>query len=145
MNDDDFCFAEQIRTEHKYFDVTLFEVLQFLLTEGCFQCSGEHFIDGGRFFVLQLNLYTKRAEMPTSWSASLKLRRQRIDCIDYEPRFKTNGGRVANGWHRHEWDPNARSAERRKRPLESFGSGKLGVREFLIRAASELRITFNKG
>ena len=141
---DDFCFTERIRTEEKYFDVSLSEVERTLTDSGRLECTCEHHVNGGGLFALKLNLYT-RSSLPTSWSAALKLNRTRIDGIDHESRFRTadRHGEWASGWHRHQWDRTTRSAERHKCPLPGFGSGQLGIRDFVLRVASELRIRLN--
>lgn len=118
---DNFFFAERIRAEEKYFDMSLSEIERTLLHHGRLECDCEHYIDRGGIFEIRLNLYTK-SPLPISWSASLKLHRKRIDGIDYETRFKTTdqGGEWASGWHRHEWDRIAQSADRRKASTDRF-------------------------
>ena len=143
---DAFRFAERVREEDKYFDVNLFDIELTLANTGSHEWYCEHYINADDPLVLRLNLSTK-SRLSTSWSAALKLNRTRIDGIDHEPRFRTapgHGSALSYGWHRHQWDRIEQSAERCKRPLPGFDDGQLNIRDFVIRVASELRITFNR-
>ena len=143
---DAFRFAERLRGEGKYFDVSLPDIEFTLAERGRHEWYCEHYINGDAPLVLRLNLNT-RSRLPTSWSAALKLNRMRIDGIDHESRFRTADGRdseLASGWHRHQWNRVEQSAERHKCPLPGFGDGHLDIRDFVIRVASEFRITFNR-
>ena len=139
----DFRLVERIRSEDKYFDVSVREIEEVLSAEGCSEWVCEHYADGQDSpLVLKLNLSTKRPDIPISWSAALKLHGIRIDCIDHEHNFRTadKSGVEESGWHRHLWDETALNAERCKRPLTGFDGGGLDITRFVIRVASELRI-----
>ena len=143
--DKEFQFTDQIRAEDKYFDVSLSEVEHTLRQEGKYEWFCDHYVNGSDPLVLRLNMNTGSA-YPTSWTAALKLKKTRIDGIDYEPIFKTADGRKGRrerGWHRHQWDTANNSAERCKHPLPRFGDGRLEITDFVIRVAAELRITFS--
>ena len=92
MHDDDLIFVEQIRDAEKYFPVSQDEIVSSLCTDGRFESKCDHYRNGDGPFGLRLNLYA-RSSYPTSWTASLKLNKQRIDCIDHESWFWTTDGR----------------------------------------------------
>jgi hypothetical protein len=64
---------------------------------------------------------TRRNAIPKNWSMALLLRDTRIDCIDFELRVSDHRGHLCGGWHRHIWDSDAWSCERKKECLDGFG------------------------
>ena len=142
VNEDLFRLVDQIRIEDKYFDVSLSEIEEMLSAEGCSEWACEYYADGHDPVVLKFNLRTRRIDVPTAWTASLKLHGKPIDCIDWELRFRTADNSPVNesGWHRHLWDANVLSSTRCKRPVVDCDGGGLYIRHFVIRATSEMGI-----
>jgi len=62
---------------------------------------------------VELNVSAK-TNVPSSWRASLKVNRQRVDGIDWHAtEVKGTGGESLKGWHRHVYDPAVGDARRR--------------------------------
>lgn len=80
---------------------------------------------------LRLNISTK-APVSLGWTMSLKLHGIRIDCIDYEAKYRLKGGGIGRGWHRHVWDPDEESSKRLKVPVSDL-DGITSRDEFLVR------------
>lgn len=141
-----FHLVRNIVTAEKYFDVSREAIERELARVGKCEVTTDHELvdDSGEPVTasLRLNIHA-RAEMPTSWAVSLKLHGTRIDGVDFEPKYKMLDGSIANGWHRHSWNPADESAESDKHPITELDG--IGQREqFLIRSFKLLRIRVNK-
>jgi len=140
-----FDFVEQIRKSDKYFDVSRLELQRALLVSGKCDIRTEHDVvdEKGETITteLRLNLHA-RDEMPQSWTMSLKLHGIRIDGLDHEAKFKTGDGNTGRGWHRHQWDADEESAERRKVEVRDLDDV-VTREEFLIRGLSVLKVRLN--
>jgi hypothetical protein len=144
MAQDFLDYAGRIALDEKYFDVSRLEIRRLLLVKGRCELLTEHEfeIDGRtETTTLRLNIIT-RGESALSWSMSLKLHGIRIDGLDHEGRYKSSDGSVGRGWHRHEWDADESSAERRKIPAVEI-EGVETRDDFLIRGFSVMRIRLN--
>jgi hypothetical protein len=139
-----FHLVERIRSEQKYFDISRDEIeTELYAGDSCEAYCSHEMDDNGEVVYPELRLNVKRRKQGRRWSVALKLHDTRIDGIDFESKFDLPNGSQARGWHRHEWDAKANSAERLKIPLGDFGGEILSAEEFLIRAFSELRILLN--
>jgi hypothetical protein len=92
--------------------------------------------------VLRLNASCNNEDV-RGWTISLKLHKERIDGIDWEPYFDDQTGNKSSGWHRHEWDQRRRTAKSIKNPVQGFDSVK-SREDFIIRTLKEMRIQLNK-
>jgi len=140
-----FPFAPQIIAEEKYFDVSRDQIVRELQV-GDAEFETEHqFVDdfGNEMTaVLRLNM-SCRNNYVRGWTISLKLHKERIDGVDWEPYFVGNDGNRKSGWHRHVWNQKLQSAKSGKIPVQ--GLDEVNNREdFVIRALKEMNITLNK-
>ena len=117
-----------------------------LRTMGDLEIWAEHqFVDD--FFtehtaLLRLNI-SCRNEYEKGWTIALKLHKERIDGIDWEPRFIDSVGSVASGWHRHIWDRRHQNADSNKVSVQGFDEVKTRD-QFIVRALKEMSISLNR-
>lgn len=141
-----FPFTSTIVTEVKYFDISRDEIVRQLQAGGNVETETEHrFSDefSNEFTaVLRLNISCKY-EDARGWTISLKLHKERVDGIDWEPYFIDQTGGKSFGWHRHVWNQKYQTAKSMKTPVQGFDGVKTRE-EFVIRALKELRITLSK-
>lgn len=141
-----FHLVDKIRVDRKYFPVSLDEIERELSATGFFDCYGDYECDDdGQMAATRLRMNLRApGGYVQSWAVSLKLHDIRIDGIDHHEWLALpNGKRGPGGWHRHEWLPSQRKAERRVR-MEKFDKGLKSLRLFLVKAFQELRIEVNK-
>jgi hypothetical protein len=134
-----FPFTARIVSEVKYFDISRDEMVRQLQAGGNVETETEHpFVDdfSNEFAaLLRLNISCKH-EDARGWTISLKLHKERVDGIDWEPYFIDQTGSRSFGWHRHVWNQKHRTAK-------SIKVGRTRE-EFIIRALKELRIALSK-
>ena len=140
-------FIGRIRDGVKYFEVSRAEILRQLESQGSgeWSCAYDVSDDSDQMVTVALRMnVAARHSAVGRCRIALKLEGTgRIDGIDHELVFDGKDGEKHAGWHRHEWDPVAQSADRIKRPLPKFGRRLSEKDAFLIRAFQEMRITVN--
>jgi len=145
MSSNFFAHTLQIVSELKYFDVSRDEILR-QLEAGDVEFESEHqFVDdfGNEWStVLRLNI-SCRNNWVRGWTISLKMHKERIDGIDWEPYFTGLDGTRNFGWHRHVWSRKDQSAKAGKICVQGFDD--VDNREdFVIRALKEMNVTLSK-
>lgn len=94
-----FSYAPQIISEVKYFDISREQIVRELLRSD-FEIETEHqFVDdfsNQYSAVLRLNI-SCRSEHVRGWTVALKLHKERIDGIDWEPYFTDVEGTRRSG------------------------------------------------
>jgi hypothetical protein len=143
-SDNYFFLVPQIVPDEKYFDTSIPEILRGLDgSAGKFNFTAEHVAldeygaDYG--IVLRLNI-SCQSNIPEGWTISLKLHNERIDGIDWEPKYEAFDRTSKIGWHRHQWNQRSQSAKDTKLPLAELDD--VDSREqFVIRSLSIMRIT----
>lgn len=141
---DPFKFVPLVLREEKYFDTSRAELERHLRTKGKIEVITEHTIADSCDPVdvkIRLNLNC-RAPHPEAWTASLKISKMRIDCVDFEESFSTMSGAKSSGWHRHRWDHAGQHAETHKEPIAAM-DGIDCIDQFLIRIMQVMKIRLN--
>jgi hypothetical protein len=141
-----FPFVQTIVSGVKYFDISRDEILRTLQASDDVEVETEHrFTDdfsNELTALLRLNASCKN-EYVRGWTSSLKLHKERIDGIDWEPYFIDHTGAMVSGWHRHLWDRKHQSAKSSKVSVQGFDEVKTRD-QFIIRALKEMHITLNR-
>jgi hypothetical protein len=138
-----FHLVERIRAEAKYFP-TSFEALERELRRtGYVNCVTDYECEDGSGEVwgarLKLNIAAP-GNYKIAWTVSLKLHDTPIDQLDHHTWLPLpNGDKGPGGWHRHEWVPKNKRADRKVR-IEGFDKGLSSLRLFLVKAFKIMRV-----
>lgn len=139
-----FHLVDQIRGAEKYCDASREDIRRMLIPAGkCHIPIEVDVTDGNEVTTIELRLnINMKAEVARSWTMSIKLHDWMIDCLDYEQRYRLQGGGDGSGWHRHQWDSDEESAKRGKLPAPEM-DGIASHNEFLVRGFSVFNVRVN--
>jgi hypothetical protein len=139
-----FHLVRRILREGFYIDISRIEIERCVYTNGEFDQEFEVRVDDdGKevFVVVRVVVHRGQKAKLETFSTAVLIHDIRVAGIDFEMRFKDLDGTKRRGWHFHEWDHTANSAEYRKIPLEGFDFSDLN--DFLILAMQRLGITLS--
>jgi len=138
-----FHLVPHIRAEGKYFDISLNEVERQLRHSNKFKFEGELVLDDdGEEATIPVSLHISSTNGCTAWTAAITLHSKRIDCIDWEKTYPSIEETKESGWHRHHWDVESQSCEKRKMPLPDMHED-MGLRDFLVRSFQFMEVLLN--
>jgi hypothetical protein len=144
MARDYFHLVAQIIAEDKYFDVSLAEIERQLDYSGKFRFESESLLDNeGTEVTIPIRLYIGYTNGPEGWSVALVLHNVRVDCIDWEAKYRGIDGNNQSGWHRHQWDHASKTCSDRKIPIPDLNV-EISLHEFLVRCFNLMAILLNR-